>query len=451
MMVRGAVEGSCISLDTLRLNCNHRLPRDCGESGAKKIVLNHNIFQAQAKRCPETGSTTATATATRARGPVTVLQVLPALGGSGGVERGTVEIAGCITKYGWNSLVASNGGERVYQLQRAGAEHFELPLHSKNPFVIYANIGRLVRLIREQNVDIVHVRSRAPAWSAYYACKRTGTKFITTFHGTYGAEGGFKRAYNQVMAKGDLVIAISKFIAGHLKQLYGAAGDKIRVIHRGVDIDTFDKAKVSAERVVKLASDWRLEDGYPVVMLPGRLTRWKGQGVFVEAVAKLGRKDIRCVLVGSDQGRSGYRRELDRLITRYDLNDVVRIVDHCDDMPAAYMLADVVVSASTDPEAFGRVVIEAQALGRMVVAPDHGGARETIIPGQTGWLVKPGDQDALAAALGEALSLDKDERQAFADRAINSVRNHFSKATMCAKTLAVYEEVLTMTAKDGKA
>ncbi|MCK5575955.1 MAG: glycosyltransferase, partial [Sphingomonadales bacterium] len=238
---------------------------------------------------------------------VTILQVLPALGGSGGVERGTVEVAGCITKHGWRSLVASNGGERVYQLKRAGAEHFELPLHSKNPLTMYANISRLARLIKAENIDLVHVRSRAPAWSVYFACKRTGAGYVTTFHGTYGAKGGLKRIYNSVMAKGERVIAISGFIAGHLKQLYGAAGSKIRIIHRGVDIETFDRNKVSAERVVKLSQDWRLEDGFPVVMLPGRLTRWKGQAVFIEAVAELGRDDIRCVLVGSDQGRKGYR------------------------------------------------------------------------------------------------------------------------------------------------
>lgn len=378
---------------------------------------------------------------------VTILQVLPALGGSGGVERGTVEVAGCITKRGWRSMVASNGGERVYQLKRAGAEHFELPLHSKNPLTMYANITRLARLIRTENVDVVHVRSRAPAWSVYFACKRTGAGYVTTFHGTYGAKGGLKRIYNSVMAKGERVIAISGFIAGHLKQLYGAAGSKIRIIHRGVDIETFDRNKVSAERVVKLSQDWRLEDGLPVVMLPGRLTRWKGQAVFIEAVAELGRDDIRCVLVGSDQGRKGYRKELERLIERNGLNSVVRIVDHCDDMPAAYMLADVVVSASTDPEAFGRIVTEAQALGRPVVAPDHGGARETIINGKTGWLVTPGDKAALADALRTALGLSEAERHEIAERSVASVRDDFSKDAMCAKTLAVYEEVL---AEHGK-
>jgi len=399
-------------------------------------VLNHNTFQTQAKRQAETESGGGPAAS------VTILQVLPALGGSGGVERGTVEVAGCISKNNWRSLVTSNGGERVYQLQRAGAEHFKLPLHSKNPFVMYANIGRLVKLMREQGVTLVHARSRAPAWSAYYACKRLNIPFITTFHGTYGAEGGLKRSYNAVMTKGVRVIAISAFIAGHLKQIYGVAGDKIRIIHRGVDLDSFDQSKISAERVVKLSTDWRLEDGYPVVMLPGRLTRWKGQAVFIEAVALLGRKDIRCVLVGSDQGRSAYRKELERLIDEHDLGGVVRIFDHCSDMPTAYMLADVVVSASTDPEAFGRVVVEAQSLGRLVVAPNHGGACETIKPGKTGWLVSPGDKDALADALGEALSLDEKTRQAYAARSLKSVRKNFSKATMCAKILDVYKEVL---------
>lgn len=417
--------------------------------GEMSITHNHTILSSAAKHSPNTeafgGGESSTGTSTA---PVTILQVLPALGGSGGVERGTVEIAGCITAQGWRSLVASNGGERVYQLQRAGADHIQLPLHSKNPLTIYANISKLTKVIKEREVDIVHVRSRAPAWSAYYACKNTNTAFVTTFHGTYSVGTALKRLYNSVMTRGDRVIAISKFIAGHLKQTYGAAGDKIRIIHRGVDLDSFNASLVSAERVVKLAHTWRLEDGYPVVMLPGRLTRWKGQGVFIEAIAALGRKDIRCVLVGSDQGRSGYRKELERLIEKNGLSSVVRIVDHCDDMPAAYMLADVVVSASTDPEAFGRVVVEAQALGRPVVAPDHGGACETIISGQTGWLFPPGDKAALAEALRQALSLDEDGRQVFAERAVKSVTEHFSKAAMCEKTLNVYREVLRERGRD---
>lgn len=376
------------------------------------------------------------------RGEKTILQVLPALGMSGGVERGTVEMAGCIHDAGWRSLVASNGGDRMHQIARSGGEHFELPLHSKNPFVIWMNTARLVKLIKNENVDLVHVRSRAPAWSAYRACKKTGVPFVTTFHGTYGAATAIKRAYNRIMTRGVRVIAISSFIAGHLKQIYGVAADRIRVIYRGVDIATFDPAKVSAERVVQLSNSWRLEDGYPVVMLPGRLTRWKGQTIFIEAIASLGRKDIRCVLVGSDSGRSGYRKELIKLIESHGLGSVVRLVDNCEDMPAAYMLADVVISASTDPEAFGRIVIEAQALGRPVIAPDHGGARETILDGKTGWLVPPGDQAALAKAIGHALELSEADRATMAKQTIQNVRDHFSKDAMCKKTMDVYKEVL---------
>jgi len=199
---------------------------------------------------------------------------------------------------------------------------------------------------------------------------------------------------------------------------------------------------VTAQRVVNLATDWMLPDGMPVIMLPGRLTRWKGQPVVIDALGRLGRKDVRCLLVGGDQGREDYRAELEAMIADRNLNEVVRLVDHCDDMPAAYMLTDVVISASTDPEAFGRVIAEAQALGRPVIATDHGGAKETVIPGETGWLVPPGDADALAAAIEKVLALDSAQRSTLAGKAIANVRDNFSKATMCAKTLDVYDEVL---------
>lgn len=195
-----------------------------------------------------------------------------------------------------------------------------------------------------------------------------------------------------------------------------------------------------------LANQWRLGDGLPVIMLPGRLTRWKGQTVFIEAVRRLGRRDIRCLLVGSDQGRKEYRQELENMVNEHNLGDIVRIVDHCDDMPAAYMLTDVVVSASTDPEAFGRIVVEAQALGRPVVASDHGGARETVIEGETGWLYPPGDAEALTRALDRVLSLSQETRAALAAKATQNVRDNFSQATMCAKTLDVYNEVLQLKA-----
>jgi glycosyltransferase involved in cell wall biosynthesis len=266
---------------------------------------------------------------------------------------------------------------------------------------------------------------------------------LTTFHGTYSIGNFLKRKYNWIMTSGERVVAISEFIAGHVRRHYGVPVDKIRVIHRGVDIDKFDADKVSAERVIKLSTDWRMPDGVPIIMLPGRLTRWKGQLVLIDALAKLGHTNIRCLLVGSAQGREVYRREIEKRVMEHGLEEVVRIIDHCDDMPAAYMLTDLVISASTDPEAFGRVVAEAQAMGRPVIATDHGGARETVKVGETGWLTKPGDADSLAAALAEGLGMDKNTRNKMAANAIQHVRKNFSKAQMCEKTLDVYNEILT--------
>ena len=377
----------------------------------------------------------------------TILQVLPALH-QGGVERTAVEITSAIVQAGGRALVVSAGGPMVHDITRARGDHITLPVDSKNPLVMYANIARLERLIREQHVDLVHARSRAPAWSAWFAAGRTQIPFVTTFHGTYSMSGVLKRSYNEIMTRGERVIANSSFIAGHIRKNYGIEASKLRIIHRGVDLEKFDAQNVSAERVVQLANDWRLEDGVPVVMLPGRLTRWKGQAVFIEAIAAMKNKNIRCLLVGSDQGRTDYRKELESLIAANGLNETVRIIENCHDMPAAYMLTDVVVSASIDPEAFGRVIPEAQALGRPVIATDHGGARETVIQGETGWLVPPGDVEALAAAIDRVLELDEETRGALAIRAIANVHENFSKASMCAKTLDVYDEVLQLKAAD---
>jgi glycosyltransferase involved in cell wall biosynthesis len=379
-------------------------------------------------------------TATKHDGP-TVLQVLPALD-AGGVERSAVDVAAALSAAGWRALVASRGGAKEREIIRAGAEVATLPLASKNPFVIRANIDRLVALIEAENVDLVHARSRAPAWSAFYAAQRTGRPFVTTFHGTYNFTNFLKRKYNSIMARGDRVIANSEFIADHLRQNYGADDSLIRVVPRGIDFGQFDPAKASSERIIKLAAQWRLPDGVPVIMLPGRLTRWKGQTVVIDALARLGRDDVRCLLVGDDQGREGYRAELEKRIKARGLDGIVHVVEHCNDMPAAYMLADVVLSASLDPEAFGRVAVEAQAMGRPTIATDHGGARETLVDGATGWLVPPGNACALARALEAALAIDAAEREALATRAMARVRARYSKEAMCAATLAVYRELL---------
>ncbi len=372
----------------------------------------------------------------------TILQVLPALGSQGGVERGTVEVTGAIAAAGGRALVVSAGGPRMAAVRHAGGEHIELTVDTKNPLVIAANAVRLAAILRRESVDLIHARSRAPAWSAWHAAGRAGVPFLTTFHGTYGHGSRLKRAYNQVMTRGERVIAISRFIADHLVAIYGVDPARIRVIHRGVDITTFDPDKVSGVRVSALAGRWRLADGLPVVLLPGRLTRWKGQTVFLEALARLGHTRLQAVILGSDQGRTGYRDELEGLVRHYGLETVVRLIDHCEDIPAAYRLADVVVSASTEPEAFGRIAIEAQAMARPVIATDHGGARETVLPGRTGWLIAPDDAPALTAALDHALKLPTAAREAIGAAGRTHVRSRFTTAQMCRETLAVYAEVL---------
>jgi glycosyltransferase involved in cell wall biosynthesis len=375
------------------------------------------------------------------RGSPTVLQVLPALETSG-VERGTVDVAKALVAAGWRALVASSGGPLERELERAGGEHVTLPLASKNPLVIRANVGRLADLIEARGVDLVHARSRAPAWSALGAARRSGRPLVTTVHALYHHRTGLKRRYNSVMARGDRVIAISQFIAEYVRQNYHVGEARLRVVPRGIDLGRFDPKRVSAERMIHLARKWRLTDGMPVVMLPGRLSRYKGQAVLLEALSLLGRSDIRCLLVGPPQGRGGYRRKLERLVVARGLESVVQLTDHCSDMPAAYMLADVVVSASIVPEGFGRVIVEAQAMGRPTIATGHGAARETLLPGETGWLTPPDDAQALAAALDWALALDAPAREALAARAMPRVRASFSTETMCARTLAVYRELL---------
>jgi glycosyltransferase involved in cell wall biosynthesis len=374
------------------------------------------------------------------RGPV-VLQVLPSLG-TGGVERTTVEMTQAVALAGGIPLVASAGGPLVAAVERAGGRHVTMKLTTKNPASIWRNAARLAALIRAEAVDIVHARSRAPAWSAWIAAQRTGAHFVTTYHGAYGEDLPLKRRYNAVMAKGEIVIAASWFIARLVTDRHGVPASRIRVIGRGIDPAVFDPDAVIGDRLGRLSAAWRLPDGMPTVVLPGRLTSWKGQEVLVQAVARLERRDLCVVLVGADQGRSHYSRRLVRMAHALGIADRVRLVGNCDDMPAAMMLSDVVVHASVKPEAFGRVVIEAQAMGRPVIASDLGGPVETVEHGVTGWRVPPGDADALAAAIEAALGLDEDARVGLAHRARSAVLRHYTTAAMQEATLDVYEAVL---------
>jgi len=371
----------------------------------------------------------------------TILQVIPGLV-TGGAERGCIDMAAAIQRAGGRAIVVSSGGPMARELERYGAIHVQMSADSKNPLVIRRNAARLAELITRERVDLIHARSRAPAWSALWAARRTGIPFVTTFHAPYNFAGTLKKTYNSVMAKADRVIAVSQFVADHVRDNYGVGPDRLRLIHRGVDTGILAPEMVTQARMAKLIADWRLPEDQRIVLLPGRLTRWKGQGVLIEAIARLGRRDIRAVLVGADQGRSAYRQELERRIHELGLERQVSIVGHCNDMAAAYMLADVVVSASVEPEAFGRVIVEAQAMGRPVIVSDLGAVKETVVNGETGLVVPPGDPDQLARAIAAVLDLDDLQRRAVGMDAMAYVRGRFTRDRMCDATLAVYAELL---------
>ncbi|MCI4662219.1 MAG: glycosyltransferase family 4 protein [Neomegalonema sp.] len=379
-------------------------------------------------------------------GPLTILQVVPRLE-AGGVERGALEIAEAIVAAGGRALVASAGGRMEARFRLIGAELFTLPLASKSPLKIRANTDKLVDLIRGEAVDIVHARSRAPAWSAYSACQQTGAHFVTTYHGTYTEGLPLKRLYNRVMAKGEVVIAISDFIAEHVKQRHKVEDDRLVVIARGADTRLFSKDSAAPGKVAALSHQWGLaEDLRPVILLPGRLTRWKGQTLFIEALALLrrlrGGDDFIGVMVGGDQSEGAkFEAELSRLIAKHKLESCARLVGHCDDMAAAYKLAQVAVSASLEPEAFGRVAVEAQAMGVPVIAAAHGGAQETVRDDVTGWMFEPRDASALAQAMNHALNLSSEQRERIAQEAIAHVQANYSIRTMQEATLKVYERV----------
>lgn len=373
---------------------------------------------------------------------LTILQIIPNLG-TGGAEQGCIDIAAEIVKSGARSIVISNGGSRVPDLLRIKSEHIAMPVHSKNPLTMMRNIGRIKRLIKKNDVDIVHVRSRAPAWSAMLACRNTNANFVTTVHAAYkGNENKFKRLYNSVMARGERVIAISDFIAEYVRENFKTDPRNLVTIPRGVDLQRFKPELVSAERAIKLSQAWRIPDGVPLILMPGRISKIKGHHVLIDALEKLGRRDIFCVMVGPNQGRTEYQAELEEAITAKNLSGIIRIVDNCSDMPAAYSLSSVVIAPSIIPEGFGRIPIEAQAMGRPVIASDNGGFRESILDKQTGWLFPVGDADALAECMRQALNMTDEQRHMQADQAINHVRTYFTKDRMCEATMDVYADIL---------
>lgn len=369
---------------------------------------------------------------------LTVLQLLPELN-SGGVERGTLELGRFLVEHGHTSIVVSAGGRLVEQLERDGSRHFRKNIGSKSPAALL-HIWPLRRLMKDQGVGVLHLRSRMPAWVGYVAWKtlpkKTRPLLVTTFHGFYSVN-----AYSAIMTKGDGVIAVSKSIQRHIAEKYHRK-DRVRLIFRGVDADVFNPANVAAERIAGLVDAWRIDRQKRVLMLPGRLTRLKGQELFLQSLSQVTQRNFQAILVGDTQDNPGYTAELNDYIDKHDLADKVRLVGYCSDMPAAFLLADVVLSTSSlEPEAFGRTTVEAMAMGKPVIATAHGGSLETVIHRENGWLVQPSDPQALAEAIDEALAMTREELQGYGENGQKRVSEHFTAQAMCEQTLKFYQEL----------
>lgn len=381
----------------------------------------------------------------------TVLQVIPALE-AGGAERTTVEIAKAVIAAGGQALVATRGGRLAADIEAAGGKVFPMPVHAKNPIVLRENRNRLLKLIREQKVDIVHARSRAPAWSALWASRAAGVAFVTTYHGAYRGGSGLKRLYNSSMIRGDRVIANSGFTAAAIRAQHEIPARRLVVIPRGADLDAFDPESVGEKRMEALSARWGVNHapGALRLLLPARLTAWKGHMTAIDAAARLQhgavgagqRVHLQLIFVGDAQGGDSYPDALRREIETRGVRDMVHLVGHCADMPAAYRWADVVLAPSTRPEAFGRVAVEAGAMRKPVIATDHGGARETVLDGETGFLVPPGDAVALSEAIADFAAMTPDARRDMGLRAQARIETRFSAAAMCAATLDVYKDLL---------
>lgn len=371
-----------------------------------------------------------------------VLQVLPELE-TGGVETGTIEIALELKKQGIKNFVASQGGRMVNELKRNKIPHLTLPLKSKNIFTMKANAKKLAQYIRDNNINIVHARSRAPAWSAYWAAKAAGVHYITTFHGTYGLGPlGLKKLYNKIMTYGERVIAISNHIKNHIIKNYKIDKEKIRLIHRCADIEKFSPQAVTQARMINKIKEYNIADDKPVILLPGRITHWKGQHLLLEALHLMKNQNYYCIITGDSQGRIKYLNKLKELAKKYNLENRVGFFGRYSDVPALMMVSTVILSTAIEPEAFGRISVEGQAMGKIVIASNIGGSLDTIQDGVTGKFFESGDSQSLATALDWALSLKEAEKQKISEAAIKNVREHFTKQIMCDKTIEVYREVI---------
>ena len=383
----------------------------------------------------------------------TLLQIVPQLD-AGGAELSAVEIAEAVVRAGGRALVLSEpGGRLAPRVTAAGGEVIAFPAATKNPLKLLANARGIRRMVAAEGVDLIHARSRAPAWSALQAARQAAVPFVTTYHGAYNETNTLKKLYNGVMARGDVVIANSRYTADLIAARYATPRHRLEVIHRGVDTGAFDAQNIAPDRVAELRRRWGMAPDQRVILLAARLTRWKGQGVLIDAVAQLQTRGILrgavAILAGDAQGRDGYVKELQEHIERLGLREHVRLIGHVEDIAAAYLSAHVTVVASIEPEAFGRTAVEAAALGCPVIATNIGAPPETVLaqpiaaPQQiTGWLVPPDSAGALTPVLAEALALAPSERTAMGERARRHVLAHFTTEAMQRRTLAVYDRLL---------
>ncbi len=371
-----------------------------------------------------------------------ILQVLPEMN-QGGVERGTIEIATALNKIGIKSFVASQGGRLTHNLKKINVKHFELELKTKNPIKMYKNSIRLEKIIKENGINIVHARSRAPAWSAYWAAKRAGVTYLTSFHGTYGLKPlWLKKPYNSVMTYGKKIIAVSNHIKGHIIKNYDINKDKIITIHRGVDVEKFCPSSIKQEKIVSIIKEHNIPEDKPIILLIGRLTSWKGQQLLIEAASKLKDKNFHCILLGDDQGRTKYTQSLKQAIEEKNLGANFSFIRHSNDVPEMMYISSIIVSASSQPEAFGRIAIEGQAMGKIVIASNIGGSLENVIDGISGKLFENKNPQSLADALDWALSLPNDKKEQISKAAIKNVHDNFTTQKMCDKTIDVYYELM---------
>ena len=379
---------------------------------------------------------------------IKVLQVIPKLG-YGGAETGCYDIAHYLSENNCKSFIVTSGGELIKFIDKKKVKLIRLPVNSKNPLLVFFNAVLLVGIILFYNISIVHARSRAPAWSCLLATKLTKRKFVTTFHGTYSFSGKFKKFYNSVMVRSDLIIAGSNFIFSHIKENYSKffkSKKKFLVIFRGINIDYFDAPSKLESEEKKLLEKWEINKEKKIILMPGRLTSWKGQEIFIEAInltkIELGYEAFHVVILGSDQGRNLYKKKLIRLIEQYRLTNQIKFIEHCDDMALAYKVSDIVVSASIEPEAFGRVAVEAQSMEKTIIASDIGGSNETIINEKTGFLFESGDANSLSKKIIKAITMDETSIELIGKEGRKNIIKKFNVEKMCFSTYSEYKRLL---------